>query len=92
MRHRRAVDFFFELAPEQRPWIAALDADGNGLVQVGLARTQMEHLRLPAATSWHWLEAYGRLDADPQVVHPEDWNAARAGVGAVSDRCYQQLN
>jgi hypothetical protein len=122
MRQRRAVDFFFELAPDQRPWIAALDADGNGLVQAstagcadsscssgvrqgrtpleewlspglgghgyaeiqaGLARTQMEHLRLPAATSWHWLEAYGRLDADPQVVHSEDWNAARAGVGAV---------
>jgi tetratricopeptide (TPR) repeat protein len=123
MRHRRAVDFFFELAPEQRPWIAALDADGNGLVQAstdrlrgrklfiwgegkggrrwqewlspgleghgyaeiqaGLARTQLEHLRLPAATSWHWLEAYGRLDADPQVVHSEDWNAARAGVDAV---------
>jgi hypothetical protein len=62
---------FFELPPEQRPWIAAL-----------VARTQMEHLRLPAATSWHWLEAYGRLEADPEVVRSEDWNLARTGAGA----------
>lgn len=121
MRHRRAVDFFFELPPGQRPWIAALNADGNGLVQsstdrlrgrklfvwgesrggrrwqewlspglagpgyaeiqAGLARTQLEHLRLPAATSWHWMEAYGRLRADPAVAHAEDWATARAGVG-----------
>ena len=125
MRHKRAVDFFFELPPEQRPWIAALDAEGNGLVQLstdrlrgrklfvwgesrggrrwqewlspglsghgyaeiqaGLARTQLEHLRLPPATSWAWLEAYGRLEADPQVVHSEDWSIARGGVGGVLD-------
>ncbi|HEY0470397.1 MAG TPA: DUF5107 domain-containing protein [Kribbella sp.] len=123
MRHRRAIDFFFELPPEQRPWIAALDADGNGLVQAstarlrgrklfvwgesrggrrwqewlspglqgsgyceiqaGLARTQLEHLQLPGATDWHWLEAYGRLDTDPAVAHADDWGTARAGVGEV---------
>ncbi|GAA1588573.1 DUF5107 domain-containing protein [Kribbella sancticallisti] len=123
MRHRRAVDFFFELLPEERPWIASLDAEGNGLVQAstdrlrgrklfvwgeatggrrwqewlspgldghgyaeiqaGLARTQMEHLKLPGATSWHWLEAYGRLAVDPAVAHAEDWKAARTGAGAV---------
>ena len=124
MRHRRAVDFFFELPPEQQPWIAALDADGNGLlqasterlrgrklfvwgegkggrrwqewlspgleegpgyaeIQAGLARTQMEHLKLPAATSWHWLEAYGRLSVDPATAHADDWEAARTGASAV---------
>lgn len=123
MQHQRAVDFFFELAPEQRPWIAALDAEGNGLVQLstdllrgrkmfvwgesagghhwqewlspgleghgyceiqaGLARTQLEHLKLPGATTWHWLEAYGRLAVDPAIAHAEDWGTARAGVGGV---------
>ncbi|GAA1640162.1 DUF5107 domain-containing protein [Kribbella alba] len=123
MRHRRAIDFFFELPPEQRPWIAALDAEGNGLVQTstarlrgrkmfvwgesrgghrwqewlspglqghgyceiqaGLARTQLEHLQLPGATDWHWLEAYGRLDTHPAVAHAENWGTARAGVGEV---------
>jgi hypothetical protein len=121
MNHRRAIDFFFEPLPDQRPWIAALDADGNGLVQTsterlrgrkmfvwgesvggrrwqewlspgmtndgyceiqaGLARTQLEHLKLPGATSWHWLEAYGRLAVDPSVAHAEDWETARSGVG-----------
>ncbi|WP_328988752.1 DUF5107 domain-containing protein [Kribbella sp. NBC_01245] len=125
MQHRRAVDFFFELPPEQRPWIASLDASGTGLVQLsterlrgrklfvwgeseggrrwqewlapgmggdgyaeiqaGLARTQMEHLPLPAETSWSWLEAYGRLEVDPEVVHADDWSAATAGVDAVCE-------
>lgn len=123
MRHQRAVDFFFELPPEQRPWIASLDAEGNGLVQAstdrlrgrklfvwgegkggrrwqewlspglegpgyaeiqgGLARTQMEHLKLPGATSWHWLEAYGRLSVDPATAHADDWTTARTGTDAV---------
>ncbi|TCO43505.1 uncharacterized protein DUF5107 [Kribbella antiqua] len=120
MRHGRAVDFFFEPLAGERPWIASVDADGNGLVQAstdrlqgrklfvwgegaggrrwqewlspgleghgyaeiqaGLARTQMEHLKLPAATDWHWLEAYGRLSVDPGVAHAEDWQAARTGT------------
>ncbi|TWD81464.1 uncharacterized protein DUF5107 [Kribbella amoyensis] len=120
MRHGRAVDFFFEPEPGEAPWIAALDAEGNGLVQAstqrlrgrklfvwgegqggrnwqdwlspglsgpgyceiqaGLARTQMEHLKLPGATSWTWLEAYGRLSLDPAIAHGE-WGDARAGAG-----------
>lgn len=123
MRHKRAVDFFFELPPEERPWIASLDAEGNGLVQAstqrlrgrklfvwgeakggrrwqdwlspglegagyaeiqaGLARTQMEHLKLPAATNWHWFEAYGRLSVDPATAHADDWKTARTGASAV---------
>ncbi|WP_433015303.1 DUF5107 domain-containing protein [Kribbella sp. CA-294648] len=122
MQHQRAVDFFFELPPEEQPWIAALDAEGNGLaqastdrlrgrklfvwgeasggrrwqewlspglqgpgyaeIQAGLARTQLEHLKLPGATNWHWLEAYGRVSVDPASVHGE-WQAARHATGAV---------
>jgi hypothetical protein len=121
MRHRRAIDFFFEPMPDRQPWIAALDAEGNGLVQTsterlrgrkmfvwgessgghrwqewlspgkqghgyceiqaGLARTQLEHLQLPGATDWHWLEAYGRLAVDPDTAHAADWTVARTGVG-----------
>jgi hypothetical protein len=122
MRHGRAVDFFFEPLAGERPWIASVDADGNGLVQAsterlqgrklfvwgegaggqrwqewlspglqghgyaeiqaGLARTQMEHLKMPAATSWHWLEAYGRLSVNPDVAH-SDWESARTGTSDV---------
>ena len=30
-------------------------------IQAGLARTQLEHLPMPARASWSWVEAYGLL-------------------------------
>jgi hypothetical protein len=33
-RQHFAADFFYDLAPEQRPWIAAIDRDGTGIAQV----------------------------------------------------------
>jgi hypothetical protein len=35
-----AADFFYDLAPNQRPWIAAVDGDGSGIAEVstGLLR------------------------------------------------------
>jgi hypothetical protein len=65
-------------------WLApGLTGDGYAEIQAGLARTQLEHLKLPAATSWHWLEAYGRVSVDPAVAHAEDWRAARTGTAEV---------
>lgn len=120
-RATAAADFFFDIA--ERPWIAALDEAGSGLVhtstrrlsgrklfhwgtsqggkrwqewlngpdahyleiQAGLARTQLEHLPLPAGSTWSWTEAYGLLRADPQVVHGP-WDEARKAVEkAVAD-------
>jgi hypothetical protein len=108
------ADFFFDLPAGQLPWIAALDGEGVGLVQVstsqlkgrklwvwgqgtggrnwqkflsppgqgyieiqaGLTRTQLEHQRMPAGESWSWLEAYGLLETDPDIVHGSDWGQA----------------
>ncbi|MET9465238.1 DUF5107 domain-containing protein [Streptomyces sp. NPDC006544] len=114
------ADFFYEVQEGHRPWIASLDADGQGLVQTstarlrgrklfvwgageggrrwqewltepgtggyaeiqaGLARTQLEHVRLEAGSECSWLEAYGALSADPAAVHGEDWAAARGAAG-----------
>ncbi|MFI6460743.1 DUF5107 domain-containing protein [Streptomyces sp. NPDC050528] len=97
-----AADYFYEVPDDRRRWIAALDADGHGLVQTstdvlrgrklfvwgtgsggrrwqewltepgtggyceiqaGLARTQLEHVRLDPESEVSWLEAYGPLDA-----------------------------
>jgi hypothetical protein len=117
-RASRAADYFFEIAEDQRRWIAALDGRAAGLVQTstdrlrgrklflwgkspggshwqewlaqpgheyleiqaGLARTQLEHLPMPARASWSWLEAYGLLQSDAQAVHGDDWSVARAAV------------
>lgn len=49
-------------------------------IQAGLARTQLEHLPMPARASWSWVEAYGLLHSDPAVVHGDDWAAARRAV------------
>ena len=118
-RSSRAADDFLDVEERDRPWIAALDGAGRGLVQAstaalrgrklfvwgtgrggdhwqewlcgegsqyleiqaGLARTQLEHVPMPARTTWDWVEAYGLLECDPTVVHGEDWGAARAHAG-----------
>ncbi|MFI1015120.1 DUF5107 domain-containing protein [Streptomyces sp. NPDC020965] len=113
------ADYFYEVSPDARKWIAALDADGRGLVQTstdalrgrklftwgsgrggrrwqrwltepdtvgyaeiqaGIARTQLEHVRLDAGEAFSWLESYGPLAADSGTVHGANWAAARAEV------------
>jgi Domain of unknown function (DUF5107) len=59
-------------------------------IQAGLARTQLEHLPLPAGSAWSWIEAYGLLQVDGGTVHGDDWQAARdvvsEGVGGLVPR------
>ena len=114
-RATRPGEWFFDCRDCRSPWIAALDAEGHGLLQVstrrlagrklfvwgqsaggrrwqeflsgpgrpyleiqaGLARTQLEHLPLPAGDAWSWVEAYGLIRGDPAAIHG-DWGAARA--------------
>ncbi|MEV4559386.1 DUF5107 domain-containing protein [Kitasatospora sp. NPDC049285] len=111
-----AADYFFDVPDDlDRPWVAAVDPDGTGLlqystdrlrgrklfnwgtgsgglrwqewlsgpdsryleIQAGLAATQLEHLPLPARTTWTWTEAYGPLPTDPELPH-QDWPTAVA--------------
>ena len=104
-----AADYFYDVPGHRRRWIAALDADGHGLVQTstdvlrgrklfvwgggpggrswqqwltepgtggyceiqaGLARTQLEHVRLDAESEVSWLEAYGPFESRPDG----EWN------------------
>jgi hypothetical protein len=113
-----AADYFVRLDAGHRPWVAAVDGDGFGLVQsstpqlrgrklfvwgggtggrhwqewlsplggryleiqAGLLRTQLEHLAMPPCAEWSWVETYGAVQADPDVVHGTDWPAAREAV------------
>ncbi|WP_371406923.1 DUF5107 domain-containing protein [Kribbella sp. NBC_00662] len=67
-------------------WLSpGLEGDGYAEIQAGLARTQMEHLKLPGQTEWHWMEVYGRLSMDPAAAHSQDWKTARsAGAAALA--------
>jgi hypothetical protein len=57
------------------------DGDSRYLeIQAGLARTQLEHLPLPALSSWSWVEAYGLAEADAALVHGSDWAGAVAAT------------
>ena len=138
-----AVDYFFDLEPRGRPWIAAVDEHGYGLlqtssarlrgrklfvwgtgdgghrwqhwlsprggeyleIQAGLARTQLEHLPLPAGERWSWLETYGPVtisDAhagwaeatsagSAQVLAEDGWFATQYALGlAGADRPIEQ--
>lgn len=67
-------------------WLTGPGGPGYAEIQAGLARTQLEHVRLEAEEEFSWLEAYGPLDADPAVVHGDDWAAARSGTEACLER------
>ncbi|WP_330344069.1 DUF5107 domain-containing protein [Streptomyces longwoodensis] len=120
-----AADWFYDVPAGRRRWIAALDADGHGLVQTstdelcgrklfvwgtgpggrrwqewltepgtggyceiqaGLARTQLEHVRLEAESEVSWLEAYGPLDAPRDGAWPDVVREAEARLSAALPR------
>jgi tetratricopeptide (TPR) repeat protein len=120
-----AADWFYDVPAGRRRWIAALDADGHGLVQTstdalrgrklfvwgtgpggrrwqewltepgtggyceiqaGLARTQLEHVRLEAESEVSWLEAYGPLDAPRDGAWPDVVREAEARLAAALPR------
>ncbi|MET7594236.1 DUF5107 domain-containing protein [Streptomyces sp. NPDC004082] len=59
-------------------WLTEPGTGGYCEIQAGLARTQLEHVRLEPESEVSWLEAYGPLSADAATVHGGDWDAARA--------------
>ncbi|NUK37060.1 DUF5107 domain-containing protein [Streptomyces lunaelactis] len=63
-------------------WLTEPGTTGYAEIQAGLARTQVEHIRLDGGEEFSWLESYGPLAADAATVHGDDWSAARAEVGS----------
>ncbi len=54
----RAADYFFEVPSRQRPWIAAVQADGRGLIQTSTSQLRGRKLFCwgTAAGGQHWQE------------------------------------
>ena len=76
--------FVWGMAGGGRHWQEFLSEPGQAYIEIqaGLARTQMEHVPMPANTEWSWLEAYGLLEADSSAVHGPDWERATVSTGA----------
>lgn len=69
--------FMWGEGPGGQRWQSFLAEEGRKYleVQAGLAKTQMQHLPMPAGAVWEWLESYGPIALDPQDVHGA-WNHA----------------
>ncbi len=62
-------------------WLTEPGTGGYAEIQAGLARTQLEHVRLEGESELSWLEAYGPLSAPADLVHG-DWAGARGEAEA----------
>ncbi|MHB8995328.1 MAG: DUF5107 domain-containing protein [Armatimonadota bacterium] len=47
-------------------------------IQAGLAYTQSHTVPMPPKTAWTWTEAMGYFEADPTLVHSDNWQEAHA--------------
>jgi hypothetical protein len=65
-----------------RKWQRFLTEGDNPYIEVqaGIGRTQVECLPMPAGAKWSWIEAYGLLESDAEIVHGKDWQKARSHV------------
>ncbi|MFG2800686.1 DUF5107 domain-containing protein [Streptomyces pseudovenezuelae] len=52
-------------------WLTEPGTGGYCEIQAGLARTQLEHVRLDAGSEMAWLEAYGPLESAPLTAEAE---------------------
>jgi tetratricopeptide (TPR) repeat protein len=86
--------FLWGIGTGGRKWQHFLSPHGGKYleIQAGLARTQMEHLPMPGGAEWIWQEAYGRISADPEIVHGVNWQSATGAVSVALETMYPQTN
>lgn len=78
--------FVWGVSPGGNRWQRWLGEDRSYIeIQAGLARTQLEHLRLPAGQTWEWTELYGPVQLDASTLTDELHSAARAARPLVVD-------
>ncbi|MGW3251182.1 DUF5107 domain-containing protein [Streptomyces fungicidicus] len=81
--------FVWGRGPGGRSWQRRLTEPGTGgycEIQAGLARTQLEHVRLDAGSEVSWLEAYGPFAAPPEGEWTDVLAEAESRLEAVLPR------
>ncbi len=75
--------FLWGTGPGGKRWQEWLSGPDHAYleIQAGLAPTQLEYALVPAKSEIVWLEGYGLMEANSQIVHGDDWQAAYAEVG-----------
>lgn len=70
-------------------WNEWLSVKGSAYIEIqaGLAHTQLEHIPMPAKTTWEWTEAYMPLRSDAKDIHSSYDDA----VKAVENAMYAQI-
>jgi hypothetical protein len=83
--------FVWGMSPGGRRWQEFLSEPGQAYIEIqaGTAQTQFECFPLPSRSELAWTEAYGLMEADPAVVHSDQWERA---CGAVEAQLSQTLN
>jgi hypothetical protein len=83
--------FLWGMGMGGRRWQTFLSQEGQAYIEIqaGLARTQREHIPMPAGAEWTWLEAYGLLETDASAVHGPSWVNAQ---GAVEEKLEQLIS
>lgn len=67
-------------------YLTADDKSGSYTeIQCGLANSQYECLPMPPRTVWEWVECYGAMQADKDIVHG-DWAGAQQEVQMQLDK------
>lgn len=74
--------FVWGMGAGGRNWQTYLAKPGHAYleIQAGLARTQLEHLPMKGGATLSWMEAYGPITTNAELVHGDDWDAATGAV------------
>lgn len=76
-----------------RHWSSWLSDSGQPYIEIqsGLYRTQMEHGVMPGGAEWSFIEAFGRIQGDPTVMHGSSYEAASAAAAQCVAPWYASL-
>jgi tetratricopeptide (TPR) repeat protein len=82
--------FVWGMGAGGRNWQSFLAQPGSAYleIQAGLAHTQLEHLPMKGGATISWMEAYGPIKAEADVVQGKDWSVATGAIDrALEDVC-----